>query len=169
MLWIAVGFAIILAISSAFSDSGKKKNRTTQRQAFDAPKGRPSYASIEEGGEYHALTSEEVSAMLAPFRESLKVHKKAAAKAMDAAEIYRNSRSINPDALTRIQSEHAAAKETLSQIEALYDRMFFQRESSGDKFYKVVEDISFAEADLEDAAHDIEQTTEEIEQEDHNE
>jgi hypothetical protein len=95
MLWLFVGVGFLFAIVGAMS-GGKKTAKPKPSVSLSPSRsqvgiarlasGRPAYAAIEERGNYRSLTSEDVTALLSPFRDQLRKHRSAATKARKAAD-----------------------------------------------------------------------------------
>jgi predicted nucleic acid-binding protein len=153
-MWIVIVVGgILLAIVGAFSNS----SRQTKPKARQ-PKAPASYATILENGHYRDLSSQEVTALFAPYRERLKQHKAAVKKAEKAAAQYEETCRIDNKTISEIEAAFATAKLDDDLVMALWDSLFFEREESGEKYYAFYEDVALAADELEEALSHIRDT-----------
>lgn len=161
MEWV-IGILVLLIVLGGLFGGGQKKqpSRAKGRPAATAPAGKPPYAQIEENGFYHPLSAEDVESMFGGIRDRLKEHRQAA-KAMERLSgKFNETGKLDEDAYRKVEWSDVDVRETIQEAEALYDRLFFERESASERYYKIIDDLHEAESDIEVYRDEIKETRE---------
>ena len=157
MGWI-IGIFVALCLLGLMLGAGKAKPKQLQRTipacAPAASKGRE-YASIYENGEYRPLSSDEVAEMFSIIRDRIKEHRKISKAVQKLADKLAETGKLDEAAYAALSTAGADVSRTLAEAEALYDRLFFERETASDRYYKLIDDLNEIEADIESACVEI--------------
>lgn len=157
MEWI-IGIIVVLCVLGLMFGGGKgKPKHSPSKIAADAPalsKGRE-YASIYENGEYRPLSADEVAEMFSIIRDRIKEHRKISKAVQKLADKFAETGKLDEAAYAALSTAAADVSRTLTEAEALYDRLFFERETASERYYKLIDDLNEIEADIESAREEV--------------
>lgn len=155
MTW-AIGIVIVLAVLGTLFGGGKGRAKPQPRKAaLGAPRASREYATIFENGEHRPVSSDQVAAMFADIRGRLKEHR-ATAKAMTKlADIFLETGTLDAEAYAAFSDAEKETANTLAAAEALNDKLYFNSDAASDRYWKLIDDLSEAEADIEAAREEI--------------
>lgn len=166
MEWI-IGIIVVLIVLGAMFGGSKDQRRTApaQSRSSNSPSAstRRPYATVEEGGAYRDLSADEVAELFADIRGDLKKHRKTAKLILKLATRYEETGKLDDAKYAQVAWAETEVQNTITKAEALYDRLFFEQDSSSDRYYRGIEDLHEAEAEIEAARDDIVETKRAIE------
>jgi hypothetical protein len=120
------------------------------------------FAMILKNGEYLPVTSDEVEEMFAEIKERLKRYLVVAESSGELADDLSKTGKLDDAAFAELILAEADVRRTCAEAMFLYDNLSFNNESARLRFYKIIEDLSVAESDIEFARREIEDTLESI-------
>ncbi|WP_312414087.1 hypothetical protein [Shinella sp.] len=135
---------------------------TTQPTAQSSQARVAEYASIEDNGRYHSLSSQDVDDLFRGLKEQLKSHKKSARQLMKLAEKFEETGKLDEQSYSTFADLEEKISRASDAAEKIYDSLFFAKESSQDKHYKLIDELSEVLSDVEHAHMCISHVKEDI-------
>jgi hypothetical protein len=135
----------------------------TKQPAAQASQARVTeYASIEDNGRYHSLSSQDVDDLFRGLKEQLKTHKKSARQLKKLADRFEETGKLDEQSYSTFADLEAKISRASEAAEKIYDSLFFTSESSQEKHYKLIDDLSETLSDVEHAHMCISHVKEDI-------
>lgn len=149
MEWVVGIVVVLLILGVLFGRSNEKPKPQPTKTAprTPSPARDREYATILENNEHRPVTSGQVAEMFAGIRERLKEHRKAAKAMQKLADKYLETGNLDEAAFAALAQAEGDARRTLTEAEALNDKLYFNSESATERYYKFVDDLSEAELD----------------------